>query len=82
MGLEKSLHNIYPWKLQCTTSAWIPEEIPEVGQVGPEHEEEEAAEGAENDDELHDEGGQADEAELDSRRDLAERFLETEISSS
>ena len=53
------------------------ERIPEVGEIGRQHEVEEATEGAKDDDELDDEGGQTNKAEFDRCSNLTEGLLET-----
>ena len=55
------------------------DDVVEVPQFGTEHEVEEAAERSEDDDELHHEGWETDEAKFDGGRDLFEGFLETEM---
>ena len=55
------------------------DDVVEVPQFRTEHEVEEAAERSEDDDELHHEGWETNEAKFDCGRDLFEGFLETEI---
>ena len=55
------------------------DDVVEVPQFRTEHEVEEAAERSEDDDELHHEGWETNEAKFDCGRDLFEGFLETEM---